>query len=417
MNPSYIFMGAVVISADHGQISSLLDLCLRRGIPYADLLSTTEGFTITLRYSAYAKLKKAAEEEGVSYTVRSRHGIPAIFESYKFRFGIPIGIFIAAMLVISSHLFVWDIDVTGNETLTTAEVRELLQSEGFFVGSFIPLANTDRIENKIMMNTENISWMSINIIGTVAEVQIREYVPPISEIDNGCPANLVASKSGTIEEVRILRGEVVVLSGRYVEAGDLLVSGIIESERHGLRYERAQGQVLARTLCEFVIDIPLKYEGKQYLGEEYYEKYLNFFDFSINILKNSGNEGVLYDKISIVENFCFPDGKETPFGIRTDKYRAYENVMLTRTPEEAEELAYYELSAKLCELAEDSIVTRKTVTPILKQDSFMLVCRLEMIENIAKTQEINVELFESHKESGERKTRSRRIPRKGIYEQ
>ena len=91
--------------------------------------------------------------------------------------------------------------------------------------------------------------------------------------------------------------------------------------------------------------------------------------------------------------------------------------MLTRTPEEAEELAYYELSAKLCELAEDSIVTRKTVTPILKQDSFMLVCRLEMIENIAKTQEINVELFESHKESGERKTRSRRIPRKGIYEQ
>ena len=399
MNPSYIFMGAVVISADRDSISSLLDLCLRRGIPYADLISTSEGFTVTLRYSAYSKLKKAAAEEGISYTVRSRHGMPALLGRYKFRFGIPVGILLALTLVISSHLFVWDIDVVGNETITTAEVRELLRGEGFFVGSFIPLANTDRIENKIMMDTENISWMSINIIGTVAEVQIREYVPQISEIDSGGPADLVASKSGIVEEVRILRGEVVVSSGRFVEVGDLLVSGMIESERHGLRYERAQGQVFARTVSEFVIEIPLEYEGKSYTGQEYYEKYLNFFDFSINILKNSGNEGVLYDKISIVENFCCPDGKETPFGLRTDKYRAYETVKLTRTPKEAEELAYYELSARLSQLAEDSIVTRKTVTPMLKQDSFMLVCRLEMIENIAETREIEIDIFDFRRES------------------
>ena len=292
MNPSYVLMGAVTLHTDSDGISPLLDLCLRKGIPYTDLIKTEDGFSVTLRYSAYSKLKKAAVNEDVELSVRSRHGIPAILERYKFRFGIPVGVIIAVMLVIFSHLFVWDIDVIGNETLTTAEVRELLKNEGFSVGSYIPRANTDRIENKIMMNTDTISWMSINIIGTVAEVQIREYSPPYSEIDDGKPASIVASKPGIIEEVRVLRGNVTVASGNFVEKGDVLVSGIIESERHGIRYERAQGKVFARTSYEFVIEIPFKYEGKRYTGEEFYEKYLNFFDFSINILKNSGITGV-----------------------------------------------------------------------------------------------------------------------------
>ena len=94
-----------------------------------------------------------------------------------------------------------------------------------------------------------------------------------------------------------------------------------------------------------------------------------------------------------MENFCFPDGKETPFGVRTDKYRVYETVTLTRTPEEAEELAYFALAERLASLAEDSTVTRKRVTPIVDKDSFMLICSVELIENIAETREFEPDIF------------------------
>jgi hypothetical protein len=203
----------------------------------------------------------------------------------------------------------------------------------------------------------------------------------------------VARKSGRIEEVRIFRGNVVVSSGQYVEKGDLLVSGLFDSVHEGFRYTRAAGEVYARTVEEFYIEIPYEYEGKTYTGEGYSNKYLNFFDFSMNISKKSGNEGAFYDKISIVENFCFPDGKETPFGVRTDKYRAYETVTLTRTPEEAEELAYFALAERLASLAEDSTVTRKRVTPVVGKDSFMLICSVELIENIAETREFEPDIF------------------------
>ena len=101
---------------------------------------------------------------------------------------------------------------------------------------------------------------------------------------------------------------------------------------------------------------------------------------------------MFYDKIYIVENFCFPDGKETPFSLTTVKYSEYETVLATRTAEEASSLAYFELSRRLGALAESGIVIRKTVTPVLKEDSFMLVCTIVMIEDIAVTREFEVEI-------------------------
>ena len=318
-------------------------------------------------------------------------GLPALFLRYRFRFGIPIGALLATLLISLSGLFLWDIDVTGNETVTASEIRALLAGEGFKVGCFLPIFDTDVIENSVMLKNSDIAWMSINVTGTVARVQIREHIE-IGEPTSLLPSNVIATKSGVIEEVRVFQGSVTVKAGDNVNEGDLLVSGIIDSERHGMRFTRASGQVFARTVSEFVIEIPYEYEEKVYTGEEFYDKYLNFFDFSINILKNSRNEGVLYDKIDIVENFCFPDGKETPFARRTVKYLAYEKVKMTRDVEAAEALAYFALSEKLASRAEDSILIRKSVTPYVTEDSFMLICSVVMIEDIATGQDFEVEL-------------------------
>ena len=262
------------------------------------------------------------------------------------------------------------------------------------MGCYIPAANTDKIETRILVKSDVISWMSINIKGTVAEVQVRENVKPQEDDTPKKPANLVASKEGIIEEVRIFRGTLTVSPGQPVGKGALLVSGFYEGERVGVMYTRAAGQVFARTKSEYYIEIPFEYEGKRYTGEEYYDNYLIFFDYLINISKNSGKEGVLYDKIDIVENFCLPGGIETPFGAKSVKYAAYETVTFTRTAEEAEALAYFELSRKLGEDATDGIIVSKTITPIVKEDSFALLCKIEIIEDIAAAVEFEVDIVD-----------------------
>ena len=112
----------------------------------------------------------------------------------------------------------------------------------------------------------------------------------------------------------------------------------------------------------------------------------------MNISKKGGNEGALYDKISIVEECSIFDLIDTPFSLKTERYLEYEAVSLARTPEEAENLAYFNLECRLAGMAEDSILVKKTVTPLIREDRFILHCVIVLIENIAETEEFEVEM-------------------------
>lgn len=394
MNLVYFFLGSVRVSADYKNITPLLNMCMYCAIPYSDFSADADKVSLCFRLSEYKKMKREADARGISYTTENKSGLPFILGRYKSRLGLISGIVLAAVIVFASHQFIWDIEVVGNEKMTSNEIVGVLEKYGFSHGSYIPSVNTDKIENRILIDSDSIAWLSINIVGTVARVEVRERTAAESNIVSPKPANLVAKKSGIIEEVRVMRGNVVVSSGKYVEKGDLLVSGLFDSVHEGFRYTRAAGEVYARTVEEFYIEIPYEYEGKTYTGEGYSNKYLNFFDFSMNISKKSGNEGAFYDKISIVEEYSVFGLIETPFSLYTERYLEYETVSMTRTQSEAEELAYFSLEERLAAMAEDTILIKKTVTPLIREDRFILHCVIVLIENIARTQEFEVEIAE-----------------------
>ena len=394
MNIAYYLLGAFKISADFGNAAELLNLCMSYSIPYTDFKAEADKVSLCMRLFAYGKFKREAARRQIEYRVESRMGIPIILAKYKYRFGIFLGVILSVAMIILSHSYVWDIEVTGNEKLTTSEVKEILKDHGFGIGSYIKGVDTDVIENQILIDSDTISWIAINISGTTANIELREREDPKVEGTSAKPANLIAAKSGIVEEVRIYRGNCVVESGRFVKKGELLVSGLFDSVQTGFRYTRASGEVFARTVEEFYIEIPYEYEEKRYTGEEYCDKYLNFFDYSINIYKNSGKKDDFYDKISIVEDCVLPGGVKTPFSIKSESYLAYETVTAYRTPGKAEELAYFELESRLAEISESGILIRKTVTPYMRDDRFMLHCVMVIIEDIAVISEFDVVLGE-----------------------
>ena len=392
MNLSYWITGAVTVSVPWDFATPFLDLCLLRGAVYSDFHAAEEGVRLTLRLSLAKRILAEAEERGIAYAVVKRRGLPVLFARYRFRFGILLGVLIATLLVFFAGRVVWDIRIEGNERISSAAIRQMLAREGVAVGSYIPALNTDRIENRILLSTDEISWISVNVVGNVAEVQIREREEQEVRERLTLPANLVARKAGLVEEVRIFRGKVMVSAGKAVEKGDLLVSGLYDSRMVGFRYTRASGQVMARVTDEYFIEIPYEYETIAYTGEEHCDKSLNFFGFSINISKNSGKEGVLYDKIDIVENYCLLEGVSSPLELHTTRFLAYERVKATRSVAEAQELAYFELERRLGSIAEGGVILRKTVTPTVGEDSFLLYCVVVSVEDIAMVSEFEVDL-------------------------
>ena len=72
-------------------------------------------------------------------------------------------------------------------------------------------------------------------------------------------------------------------------------------------------------------------------------------------------------------------------------YIPYEIVTVTRTPQEAEELAYFELAKRIAELGEGTELLSKTVTVHRGPDTLTLTCTLTCIEDIGTVRPILVE--------------------------
>ncbi len=384
MNVFLFFFGGKRVGANAQNATALLDLCMRQGLSYADFFCDETGsvsFVCSCRFAN--KLQKLCAAEGIEIKLSSPLGLPAFFYRYRKRAGLMLGTLLSIGLMLFSQKFVWDIRVTGNTSMSESEVLAELEACGFGVGSYIPGFRAGELENRVLISSDKISWIAVYLDGTVATVQVVEHAPKPPEEDLSKPANLVAAFDGQIEMVQLYRGDCVVKVGQAVKKGDLLVSGIYDSQTQGFRYTRAAGMVLARTEQHLTVEIPLVYEEKVYGEAQRGEITLHFFGFSGKILKSSGN---VTDKCDIIEE---EKGLEwfgissLPVGVTQTSYLPYEIREATRTPEVALELAYIELERQLSVLAKDAQLLKKTISTTLTETSLILECDLLCIMDIA----------------------------------
>lgn len=387
----YYLLGGVRVKVEVPQAVDALNLCMDESIPYSSFSADPCGsVTFVVKAFDIKRFERSMLGRGIEFEAVDRVGLPFFLARFKYRFGLMTGSLIAILLIIYFGSIIWDIRIVGNETLTTAELCKMLDDHGVSVGKRYSGIDVNRVQNQIQIESDDIGFISINISGNVVNVEIREN--KIGEDKTGGLgfANVVAKKSGIIEDVRGYVGNVVVKAGQVVDKGDLLISGIYDSKTVGVRYTRAAGEIMARTVEEYHVEIPLKYARKQYTGVVNCEKSLNFYGKTFNIFKKYRNNIYLYDTIYTVDNCGISGAEEIPVGITTVSFHEYKIVEAERTPEEAEALAYAELERRIAESGIEFLV-KKTVTPRLNEDSFSLHCVVVCIENIAKTSEFYVD--------------------------
>lgn len=391
MNPILFLTGNRLVWTDAQNSTALLDICLRYGIAYSDFFCADDG-SIRFSVSAHAakRLLRLCAAQGIELRVLQSGGIPLVLWRYRRRAGLMIGILLSVVLLILSGRFVWDVRVMGNERMSEEEVLEELRACGFGVGSYIPSVQTEQLENRVLIASDRISWIAIRINGTVAQVQVIEHTPTPTAEERAKPANLVAAMDGQIELIELYRGNAIVSIGQAVRRGELLVSGLYESQTVGVRYTRAAGKILARTEREFLVEIPLSYEEKVYQEEKYAKIALNFFNFSLKIFENSGNEGVMCDIIDEDKVFCLPNGLRLPLSVKVERRVPYTTVTAVRTHDEALTLAYEELDLQLASLSDGAELLSKQIETTLTETSLILHCTVTCIEDIALQQDFEI---------------------------
>ncbi len=335
---------------------------------------------------------EACAARGISVNVTRESGVPFVLKRYRHRYGFFIGLLLCFFLIFLSGRVVWDIRVEGNRSMSEAEVISELEECGFSIGAFKNKLDIDAIETRTLVFSDKISWISINLLGTVAKVEIREMEQPQNDtVPDYAAANLVASRGGVIEDFKDVRGEVIANIGDIVGEGDLLVSGLYGDEKSSFRYTCAKGEVFARTTHDFSVEIPLNYTAKRYSDEVKYEKYIIFFEKEVKFTINSGNLPPSCDTIDTVEYLETPWGTRLPVGVRTVRYYEYAENEETRSEEAAENLAFYKLRMLMESELGKAELTSKDISGELVGDSYILTCKAECIENIAIIKEIEIE--------------------------
>lgn len=324
---------------------------------------------------------------GISITEGRKRGLPHALLKRKNRAGLFLGMICALVMILVSDNYVWDIRISGNERVTYTELTNVLDDCGLSVGTRIRELDVDSIETKTMIACKDISWITINIQGTYANIQIREAGREPEKSESVLPSNLIASRDGQIEYLELFSGNAVVKGGDVVRKGDILVSGVLDSNHYGMFVTRSAGKVFARTKRSFRVEVLFEYEKKVLAEVKTREKYIIFFSKEIKVFENAGNVGVSCDTIESVDLLSFFGKDRLPVGVKTVKGICYESEVCRYTEGEAMEIAYYRLGEIIRSELRDAELLRKSIECEITDKAYILYCTVECIENIAVSQE------------------------------
>ena len=391
MHPALWLIGYYEISVPEAYAARFVELSEELDIDFGDggieRACARRVFLVSARLAG--KFLRACAAAGIDATVRKKRGAPILLLKLLRRPGIALGLLLFAALAFFSQRVIWRIEVVGNDTLEYAEVCELLSEQGVRPGVLKSSLDVDKITNRLLISTDKVSWMSINVVGTLATVEIREALPPPATDPPVC-SNVVAAENGVIVSFDNVRGNLAVGVGDAVAKGDLLVGGVYGAEGEAVRFVRATGSVFARVSRELELDIPLAYTQKVYTGRQKVQKSLIFFEKEVKFFGNSGNSYATCDTIDKVEYFNFFGLGNLPIGIRTVTYLEYENCDSILSKGAARAEAKRALWERFASVSSNAELVSSKIEITVEENVCRVRARIESIENIAR--EIAVEI-------------------------
>lgn len=386
----YWLLGNTVIEIESCDLKNLLNVANKTGIRILNIKISEEKATFQVFVYNEKKIVAALINAKIKYKFLKKSGVLEFLKKYVHRVGIVIGICIMALAVCFSSKFIWQINISGLERLNEEYICKLLKNEGVYIGAYSPLINRKKLYSSIIRNDDNISWITVNFIGGIANVEISERDYTEAAEMKADAANIIAKKDGQIVGTEIQNGKCIVNKGDVVKKGEVLVSGIYDTANGGTRYVYADADIFALVSEEFVIEVPLENCKKVYNKEVVKSRGIKLFEKKIIFYKNYSNLEANCDTIGKEDKLDFLGFENIPISLISELEMYYDNVPVFFTEEEALKHAQREFYKELDSNTE--YVDMISVEEEYSINDSILTYRatVEAIENIASTAEIQI---------------------------
>ena len=370
----------------------VLNLCAVHDVPFWDLKwLDAVTFTVSTTRRGLRRLRQVVGAE-CTVTVCRESGAPHFLRKFRRRYALWCGLAAFVLLLFGGNLFIWEFRVTGNQTVPDETILRALEDYGITVGSPGMHIDQENLRNHVLLELSDLSWLVVNVKGCVGHVQVVERQRPPEIVDDTDTTNVVASRPGLVTKVEALDGKAQVAAGSTVTEGQLLISGVVDSQRTGVRFLHGMGNVWARTWYDLSVMVPLSVDGHSAVERKTTRLALNFGKHRIKIYGKGSMLGADCDKIIHYSGVSLPGGLRLPITVVKEETVRYTDMPVQRTAADARA----EGEALLLRLLEEQMTDTGTVTQTRfaaaeKNGCLLVTLKAECLEQIGRQVHITQE--------------------------
>lgn len=234
--------GFVRIRIERGFTERFFNLCNIKGISLWDVEYGDKGVSLNIYASDFSKLRQIREKSGVTIKIIYKKGLYFFYKKHKNRTALFVGMAFTILFMFVMNMFLWNIEVTGINSLSDEQITEVTEKLGLRIGMFVPTFDENEVSRMAVNYFDGkISWMAINIKGSKATIEVRDYIEKEDKKRGEEPCNFISDYDGIIINTNTFSGEQKAFPGQTVKKGSLLISGVYENTDGSTNYIHSDG--------------------------------------------------------------------------------------------------------------------------------------------------------------------------------
>ncbi len=391
--------GYVIIEVVGFSKERFLNLVANKDIYIWDIVQKNNALQMKVSVKGYRELKVLWRKASVKVKIVEKVGVPFYVYKHRRRKVLTFGLlaFILTLYIMSG--FVWKINIVGNERVSHEEISNFLRNNNIKVGSLKYKISPPEVENKLMQNFQDLSWVSLRKIGTTLDVVVAENIEKKEIIDRNTPVEIIAKKDGIIDSIATSAGDAIVNIGDVVKKGDVLVKSEIylredENGKH-YTYVHADADIVAKTYVPVSFTVPKNVTVRKYTGKNEVDFSVTVFNknFKLSYFKKKFEKSIDYTEMKQVSF-----GKDYPLPIVFVKYIELETNDSEKelTTNEMLDLANKTITSKIiAELDFETDVIDKKIECIESESGLEVEGYLVVLEKIDEKRKVDIPIIES----------------------
>ena len=368
-----------------------MNLIVKNDIIIWNVETIEQGFAFYTGRRNLLNMKPYLKKTNMKIQIIEKHGIPYFLKSHRKRTAFLAGFILFGVFLYTISLFVWEIKVTGEDTLVAENLLKQIEEMYIPLGTLKSDVDCAKLEDALRRDFDEISWISCELKGTGLTVYLEEGMAPVERDDLEITGDIVASKDATITKIITRQGTPVAKDRDTVKKGEILISGTIyiyddNNEVMETSYIAADGDIYGTTRQSYEDHIDLKYYRKQYAekSKTYFTFYFMNYCFTPFIPKMGSENFDTYTQIHkarILSNFYLPLGYKT---IRRTEYtlqqKQYSDAEAKRILQERLNKKIKDFEQKGVEIIENNVTIEKADGQMRAKGSLILNESIAMLK-------------------------------------